>query len=279
MRRANRFFVLLLLCALSATAQARSVIHQPQDYTLTYGIWGGGFQILTATVHFEIKKESYRITMHATPTSGIGMLLPWVGEFETRGRITPTGQLVPHYHEKRSAWREDKKLVRMTYDRNGKLVNQVEDETDNGKARVTPVVLDPKLHSGAVDLITAIMRMIVHTTDADNCTYRSVTYDGKRRFAFVFTDKGIDHLTPSSYNIAGKVQGGRAIRCQMEMVPLHDFGKPRGYYKLQEQGRALGQLPMVWLAPLWSGGPDVPVRMVMKSDFGTMLMHVQAVKH
>ena len=262
------FFLLML--AIPATA---SVLDKPRDFTLTYGVYGGGFQALTIDLHFKFSPTTYRVTMDAKPYGVLGHLLPWAGQYDTQG-VVRKNVLTPQHHEKRSGWRDDHSHLTMTYDRTGRLIKQMQEETSGKKTKMTEIPVASEMSKDAVDITTGIVRMMVAANDHDTCTHESMIYDGKRRFRMVFKDKGREKLADSKINIAR----GTARRCQLELVPVLGFkGTARGDYMIQEQARALGALPLVWVAPLWQGGPAVPVRMLVKSDFGSVFIHVQKV--
>lgn len=265
-------FAALLMVALPVSAA--SVLTKPQDFTLTYGVYGGGFQALTADIRFQFTKTGYHMTMDAKPYGVLGHLLPWAGQYDTTGLLR-NGEFIPQTHEKLSTWRDDKSHLMLFYNKNGEMIKQTKVTVEGGKKKSEAVTIDPSWHKGTVDIATAILNMLIEVNENGTCNQITATYDGKRRFDMRFTDKGSDTLAESNLNIAR----GKAHRCQLELLPIEGFtGKPRGYYMIQEQGRALGALPLVWMAPLWTGGPDVPVRMLIKSDFGSLFLHVQGIK-
>ena len=50
--------------------------------------------------------------------------------------------------------------------------------------------------------------------------------------------------------------------------------KPRGWLSIQEQGRDRGMMPTVWLANVSDDGPAVPVKIRVKTAYGTLFMHL-----
>ncbi len=270
MRHLGLFTCFLLLFS---TAVHARVLDNPHDFTLTYGVYGGGFQALTIDLHFKFTPTSYRVTMDAKPYGVLGHLLPWAGQYDTKGLVRRDA-LVPQRHEKHSGWRDDHSHLYMTYNTKGQLIEQRQEESRGTSKKMVNIPVARDLAADAVDITTGIVRMMIAANDHDTCTHESMIYDGKRRFRMVFKDMGREKLAESKINIAR----GIARRCQLELVPVLGFkGKPRGYYMIQEQARALGALPLVWVAPLWPNGPSVPVRMLVKSDFGAVFIHVMRV--
>ena len=259
-----RFIACLALLVLPLSADAASILSQKQDYTLQYGLYGGGFQALDAGIRFQFNKTSYTTSMDAKPSGALGYLLPWNGRFNTKGLIKGN-RLLPQLYTKQSSWRSDKTQMELAYDKNGNFVSKSEGDNKN-------MQVEPELYKDSVDVLTSIVNMLVRVNDEGTCNTDTMTYDGKRRYRMVFRDKGVEELPPSKVNIFK----GKARRCQMELIPVAGFKgqKSRGYYMLQEQGRKMGSLPMVWVGPAWEGGPYVPVRILMKNDYGTMLVHL-----
>lgn len=272
--RLSRFAVCFLtFFALSAPAPAASILSRDNRFTVSYGVYGGGFQALAIDVAFDFDKVDYTVAMNAKPYGVLGSLLPWAGLYQTKG-IVQKGVLQPVEHDRISAWRDDKSHVIMSY-KNGVLTKLEEIENEKGKESKKNLPLDKSYHKGTVDLVTGVIDMLIRATDKNNCTYARDMYDGRRRFRMTFKDQGMQTITPSAVNIFS----GKAHLCRMELVPLKGFtGKPRGYYRIQEEARTKGELPVVWLGQAWKNGPLIPVRMMVKSEYGTVLMHLKKIK-
>lgn len=210
--------------------------------------------------------------MKAKPYGVIGGLLPWAGVYTTRG-LRNGLTLTPENHKKQSQWREDKDQDSFVYSK-GVLVSLKRINGEKKPAVEENVALDPALHKGAVDLLTGALYPLMHVNAGKSCDGSVTVFDGKRRYDLKFTKKGKETLVASKYNIFS----GEALVCQIEMIPLAGFkGKKRGYYKIQEEGRAQGQLPKIWLGKLWADGPYVPIKILLKSEYGAMLVHVEKV--
>lgn len=275
MRSFMRFFVISLTLgiALTASARAASILDQKNRFSVTYGIYGGGFQALNIDITYDLNKTDYDARMNAKPYGVLGKLLPWAGKYETKG-IIKNATLIPIEHDRISAWRDDKSHVIMSY-KNGQFsqLKEISDEKGKNSSRIVPVEQD--LSQDTVDLVTAVTDMLVRSTDKNDCTYSKEVFDGRRRFRMTFKDEGTQNLVKSAVNIFG----GTAHVCRMELVPLKGFkGKPRGYYRIQEDARKNGgELPVIWLGQAWKNGPMIPVRMMVKSEYGTVLMHLKAI--
>lgn len=263
------YSVLWLIMSVNATFAA-PLLGSTQKFSVSYAMYAGGFRALDMTLGYDFKPKTYRITMSAKPYGVIGQFLPWAGDYITNGQIK-NHTLIPERHKKISRWREDMDQDSFVY-KNGALVSLDRISINNSVKREYPVNPDKALHENAVDILTGALKVLSIVNDNKPCNGAPVIFDGKRRYKLSFTDKGEEELTSSKYNAFS----GNAHVCEVEMIPLAGFnGKARGYYKIQEDARAKGQLPRVWLAPLWENGPYMPVKMLVKSDYGAVLLHLQ----
>ena len=262
----------LLICAVPAGAFAAPQIRQ-ETIDLELRVFAGGFRALDVSITIALTPDSYRTTLDAKPIGVLGYVLPWGGAYDSRGRIVgPDNRLVPQRYTSISRWREADDRYEMDFDVNGLLTRQVKIETENGISRSKALTRDPSFYTGAVDLVSAITSVMIQSGPKNDCSAAPEIYDGKRRYRFVFDDKGTETLAPSKLNMFA----GKARVCTLEMVPLKGYGKePKGYYKIQEEARKRGDLPRIWMAPLWEGSPMIPVRMLVKSEYGAVLIHLQ----
>lgn len=275
MRPVLILFLLLFLplsAAFSAESPPKSSLETAKPFTLNYGLYAGGFRALNVSMAFNVSTKTYGIAMNAKPHGVIGSLLPWAGEYTTKG--TRNGlTLTPQTHSKLSRWREDQDTDSFVY-KNGVLVSLTRVDETKKPVKTEHVVLDPVLHKDSIDLLTGAMTPMMSLNAGKGCNIAAVVYDGKRRYTLKFTQLGTETLTPSKYNI----YGGKAQICEIEMIPLDGFkGKKRGYYKMQEEGRAAGQLPRVWMGEIWPNGPIMPVKILLKSEYGAILVHLEKI--
>jgi hypothetical protein len=208
-----------------------------QRLVLDYGVWAGGFQALDVALDITVNKNAYQATMTARPTGFLGKLLPWAGDYHTEG-VVRNGVLIPTFHERMSAWRDDRSYLRIFFSK-GRVSRVDEIETVAGKKQTVPRPQPPGMTDGTVDIMTAIVGMQLQATEKGNCNYQAVAFDGKRRFRIGFKDLGVETLPVSQRNVFSNVP---ARACELELTALMGFsGRPRGYYKIQQEARALGQ--------------------------------------
>ncbi|MDB5478312.1 MAG: hypothetical protein JWM96_807 [Alphaproteobacteria bacterium] len=266
-------FPALLLAMLLCPALAQAAAQAPaQNFTLSYAVYAGGFHALDTEMRFALSSRDYKLVMEARPYGVIGSLLPWAGSYTTKGHIA-NNVFIPDTHDKTSRWKEDNSQASFVY-RNGTLVSLSRAELEQGKMRRENIALDPAFHKNSVDILSGALQLLGQATRTDNCSAAPVIFDGKQRFTLKFTDKGTEKLNANNYNIFS----GTARICEVEMIPERGFPrKPRGYHKIQEEARTKGQLPRVWLGRLWNGGPYVPVKMLVKSEYGAVFLHIRNV--
>lgn len=252
-------------------------------FQVAYDIYAGGMHLIDVTQDFSMTTTSYASTLVAKPTGFFSKIVPWEGRYSTTG-LVKSGRLIPQRHEKTSRWGSERDETVMTFDASGHLTRMTNNEWINGKTKpkaqdVTP---DPTLSRNAIDLVTAVLQMLQHAQDsgvqtAQACQSTSTVFDGKRRFTMQFSDLGKSSLDKSQYNAFS----GPARHCQIEIKPLAGFkGKKRGFYKIQEDSRAHGGLPSLWLVPAWTNTanpPPIPARMLIKSEYGAILVHATKV--
>lgn len=255
----------------SAWAETPAPIADQGDYVLSYGLYAGGLRALDVSLEFRKSDTTYGLNMAAKPYGLIGTLLPWAGTHQVAGNLEGE-RMIPSRYTKISQWRDDKDQDFFTYDKQGVLTKLRRIDGDKKPVRERIVDLDPALHHDTIDLLTATLLPLRQINRHQPCDISVDVFDGKRRYALKFTDKGDEKLTRSKYNIFE----GTAHICQVEMIPQAGFKKKlRGYYKIQEEGRKQGQLPKIWLGRLTKDMPYLPVKIMLKSEHGAVLIHVQ----
>lgn len=269
--------ICLILCFIVSITRPAAAEH----FTLRYAMFTGGFQAMTIDMDFTFHDAkavpSYRAELHAKPYGLLGHFLPWAGEYSVTG-ITKAQNLYPTTHKKISRWRDDMDQYIMTYD-DTKLTRVEKLESEDGKTVKELLVPDPEFTDHTADIMTAAIRTMQHLQhNASSCQNASDVFDGKRRFTLAFHDRGTEALQKSRYNI----YNGDSLICDVEMIPLKGYAKKtKGYYKIQEASRAKGHLPRIWFGRLDGNTPNrfIPVKMLVKSDFGAIFVHLQQITH
>lgn len=238
---------------------------------LYYQLYIGGINAVEAELDLQIsdKQDRYRLFLDAKTRGFLGKLVPWSGSFETYGWTLKDGSDTPEQHESISIWREEEEIKTYSYGKDGTFKDYKLTEEGKDKTRE----LNEELVQGTTDAMTAAFAVMRAVGEKGTCEGSSEVFDGKRRFKLVFNHDADEELKKTSYN----AYSGITARCVVEVVPMGGrwHKKPRGWLSIQEQGRAKGTLPTLWLAAMDDGKPAVPVKMRIKTDYGTLFMHMK----
>lgn len=248
------------------TAQASEKSKQ----RLIYDVYAGGFHAVRANVDIDMsKKGRYTLFMGAHTRGFLGSLAPWEGTFESHGWVVGDGEFKPELHKSVTTWRDESEIKEYNYTIDGGFKNIV--ITEHDKPPETPEIA-AELTEGTTDALTAALYVFDAVSKGQECTGEKEVFDGKRRFQQTFKQKREVELTSTKYN----VYEGPAVECIVEVKPVSGkwHEKPRGWMSIQEQGREKGTMPTVWLANMAEGEPAVPVKIRVKTDYGTLFMHL-----
>lgn len=241
---------------------------------MTYAVYAGGIHVVQADLDIVYPDTArYDIFLGARTQGFLGKLAPWEGTFESRGwRWKGEPPLKPEMHKSVATWRGTPDIKEYRYKKDGEFIDI--HITEDNKPRKKHQV-DDAVTQGTTDAFTAGLVVMEAVARGERCEGRSEVFDGKRRFAQIFKDGGAETLTRSSYNI----YEGPARKCTVEIEPISGewSKKPRGWLSIQEQGRDRGTLPTVWLGKFTEDGPALPVKIMVKTAYGALVMH--AVKY
>lgn len=272
------FAVLALLAAPALVlAETASPAAPRIQKTLVYDLYAGGFRALDATVTLKedraAKQGRYALELVSATAETFKMIAPWSGSFKVAGWLQGV-ERQPETYAVYSKLTEKIKTKDFRYDASGKLLSFK--ATENGKDK-TPDPVGPELTPpGITDVLTTTLKALdrLHATGA--CTGASLIYDGDRTFTLSFKDTGPEVLAASDYN----AYAGEARGCTFEMIPEKGKWKKklRGWLMLQDQARKLSSEPIVWFARLPGDktGEYVPVRLQIKTNYGTLILHLRS---
>ena len=260
------FAMLVFISASPAYAQAQD--NKKVQY-MVYDVYASGFHVLQANLMVDsAAKDRYALTMEASTFGFLGKLAPWKGFYQSYGWLE-NNKIMPERHQSVTTWKGEEEVYTYNYAKSGKFKSYVIKE--HNKEERTEEVAE-ELTYQTTDSLTATLRILRDIAAGKTCDGESDVFDGKRRFAQVFRDQGEAQLEASKYNIFG----GTARECTVEVIPKggkwHD--KPRGWLSIQEQGRDRGMMPTVWIANVSENAPAVPVKVRVKTAYGTLFMHL-----
>lgn len=237
---------------------------------MTYDVYAGGFHVVSADLTVDLaKKTNYLLRLAASTHGMLGKLAPWTGIFETRGWYDQKKDVpAPELHFSDTTFRDERELTEFFYNKNGTFKEfRKTNEEQKGHEDVPP-----ELSDGTTDVLSATLSVMTKIAQSGECAARDEIFDGSRRYALIYGNSEETTVPPSDLN----VYSGPATQCTVEVKPIagkwHE--KPRGWMSIQEQGRERGTMPTVWFAQMAEGEPAVPVKIRVKTAYGTLFMHL-----
>lgn len=233
-----------------------------------YKVFAGGLRALEIDLTNDLaNKNEYNILMRAKTFGMLGKLAPWSGSFETSGWKGET--FMPEQHQSIATWRGEVETKTYSYNKDGSFLGYkiVEEGVDK-----SPEEVAAELTQGTTDILTATMNAGRNISAGQSCESSTEIFDGKRRFRLNFKEVEKVELESSKHN----AYNGPAIKCEALVEPVAGkwHKKPRGWASIQEQGMQQGSLPTVWFASVEEGKPAIPVKVRVKTDYGTLFMHM-----
>ena len=250
-----------------------------QDYALqevNYDVYASGIHAVRADMVMDFRKEGHYSMKFSAETRGfLSMLAPWSGTFETHGWALPGMKRVrlPEEHISTAQWRDEEEIKTYSYDKEKGFLDLTTLYAGKKPRTENP---NEELTKNTTDVISAILMIMEHVSDGGDCKGHDEVFDGKRRFKLIFHHKGYVMLEKTRYN----AYEGPAVECVVEVKPVTGawYKKPRGWLSIQEQGRSLGTMPTVWMAQVIKNAVVVPVRVRVKTTYGTLFMHMTKYK-
>lgn len=233
-----------------------------------YDVYAGGIHALKSNLDVNVKgNKRYSLALTAKTYGLLGKLAPWEGKFESYGWKDKTFK--PELHQSTAIWREEKEIKKYSYNKDGSFKSySIKDDENDGSSKQ----VDDKLTQGTSDVLTATLNTMQAITKTGKCEGATEVFDGKRRFKMIFKEKKQVELEATRWNL----YSGPAIECSVEVQPIAGawYKKPRGWMSIQEQGRERGTMPTVWFAKMAEGEPAIPVKVRVKTSYGTLFMHM-----
>lgn len=242
---------------------------------MEYDVYSGGFHVVEADLDIDYTREGrYRMVFGAHTRGFLDKLVPWKGRFESDGwRFDPAGKIRPQRHKSSAVFRGEKDIKEYKYGKDGSF-QEYRLEDDDVQNDGSPKDVDPVLTKNTTDVLAATLNILDRLPKGGKCEGADEIFDGKRRYRLVFKEIRRVTLEATRYN----VYAGPAVECTAEIEPMGGawHKKPRGWLSIQEQGRKKGTMPTIWVANMEEKGPAVPVKVRVKTEYGTLFMHMTA---
>jgi hypothetical protein len=256
-------------------AQGAAGVLAKDIQSMTYEVYAGGINAVVANLDIKYTpEEEYSFEFSAKTQGFLGKVAPWEGSFETFGWAVKDKIALPELHKSVSVWKSEEEIKEYKYGKDGSFhgLHITDPHRDNEKIKV-----EDELTNGTTDALSATLHVLQKVSNGEKCEGVSEVFDGKRRFKLMFSHENTEVLNSSRYNVFE----GEASRCVVEIEPISGawHKKPRGWLSIQEQGREKGTLPTVWVAKIGKDGPAVPVKVRVKTEYGTLFMHLVKYKN
>jgi len=235
---------------------------------VTYGLYASGLNVVDIRGTYTIANDQYDLTMDLKTRGMLGKLAPWSGVIKSSG-LNKGAKSTPLAHSFSSTWRGDTETTTQIFDELGLLKSMIIDE----QGVISNSLPDPIVYKDKpTDMLSAMFRAM----NNQSCEGKQPSFDKKRRFDMVFRSKGVDVMEQSKYSIFK----GEAEICEIEIVPVAGKWreKPRGWMSIQGQAKENGQLPRLWFGKVRDDIPAIPVRFLIKTNYGAMVMHLKGVE-
>ena len=244
--------------------------------TLTYAVYAGGIHVVEAQLDIENKQKNkndprYKLFLSSKTRGFLGSLAPWSGTFESYGWVVKGKEnYKPELHRSTAIWRGETEIKEYKYGKDGSFKGLF--VTDHDKTTYKKDV-KAELTKNSTDVLSATYAAMNLSAQGKGCASTAEVFDGKRRFEMLFRAKKDDgELDSPRYN----VYKGKTDQCTVEVVPIAGawHKKPRGWFSIQEQGREQGTMPTIWFGQITEGQPAVPVKVLVKTSYGALVMHL-----
>jgi len=259
-----KIFIFSVICGFFALPS----VYASTPLNVTYSLYAGGFNVVDIEGTYAVTPDSYAMTMDMQTTGMLGKLAPWSGVIQSNG-LNKRENSTPLKHSFASTWRDETETTTFTFNNDGTLKSHIRIKSDGKTVNEMP---PSDVYDGAPnDMLSALFR----TMNQSSCASSQSVLDGKRKFDMVFKSKGEGFLKQSKYSVFE----GKAEICEVEIVPVAGKwrDKPRGWMSIQGQAKDQGQLPRLWFGRVRDDMPPIPVRFQIKTDYGTMIMHLKSI--
>jgi len=229
------------------------------DYRLSYDIFFGGLKFSTFDIALGLTEERYRIGIEARTAGALGWFYDWRLEAESEGMVSQDGAVEAVAHRTTSFWRGGDRSVTIDYAEGAVAEVEVRPPPDEDDREAVP---EAEL-ADVVDPMSAIVGLLLRAKRDGLCVPEQRIFDGRRRYNALLADVPAVELDAAGYSAyRGPAQG-----CALSFERIAGFlNEPRRRVKTDRI--------VVWVAPVYAGGPPVPVRLEADSSVGALRVHL-----
>jgi len=231
----------------------------PQTVKLSYDAYAGPFYVMSATVEMKLEGGQYRIATSSKTEGFAAWMFSWRSQVLTEGR-RDNGVLMPLRHQVQSYWQDSDRLLRLRYDDNSPVVEEMVPPPDQSKRDRVPEFL----RGNTVDPLTMTANLVLDMAQGGGCEGNYRVFDGRRRYDMNIVHGVADELQEDS----SAVYSGAAQTCALHLNRIAGFWK-----KKSKVGQRL-LAPTLWMASPLEGAPPVPVKFEAVSSYGSFRVHL-----
>lgn len=256
----------LLVTPAAGLAGETALLPIPGDaVALDYRAYKGGFRVMELQIGLDLSEPgAYRMSMDAELVGAPALIFSYELAMRSEGRQGGEGLAPQHYRQEADSGDKDQvEWLDLAFDARG--VPQVTADPDPAEEPRGQVIAPRR--KGAQDLLTATLEVLRRVAFTESCDTEARVFDGRRLFDVVSEDQGTAELREGSINI----YSGPARLCALTVRPL------AGY---RFDGRDKKNLPEkieLYLGRPSPELPEVPVRLVVHTGWGAVLVHLVGV--
>ena len=251
------FAVLAALC-LAAPAHAGSAIAR-------YDIYVGGIKAFELEAGLSLSEGGYTMQIAGRTQGMAEWLIGFRSRVRAQGEATPAG-IRPQRYVNDALFRGKPRAITLDFPPGQPMVVSVvpppeQDDRD-------PVT--PAQRATAVDPLTAMVSALKHVETRGNCQQDIPVFDGRRRFDAVFQQGSISTLGATRLGIFA----GEATHCILVMRQIAGYTRrAHDFNRAEDREQPID----IWLAPVASGLPAIPVRVEVVLTLGSIVAHLTKV--
>ncbi|MDJ0946643.1 MAG: DUF3108 domain-containing protein [Kiloniellales bacterium] len=235
---------------------------EPKAVELDYQIWTGGLQAMSLETRMLRGQDRYQVDIKLESAGMIGRMFPFKLSARSQGKTKAGGGegLRPDVYDVRSTWRDQDRVVAIRYEDGTRPVVKVEPPAEDDNRDPVP----QEQIAGTIDPMSAVLVLLEQTAAEGRCQGEVQVFDGRRRYDMVVRHVGPAEVAESSYS----PYAGPAVECRAGMKRISGFwntrkAKEHNYDELR-----------IFLAPILDNVPPLPVRLVAKNDYFSIIIHM-----
>jgi len=242
------------ICAVNVSAM--------DNLRMTHSVYLGGLFMGGVDTEIEQSPSNYAITTTAKTNENMSWMFSWVAKGATMGDITGI-KVKPVQHSHLSSWKGKDRGVDIKYSAGGIVSYTVTGKKSNNPNKYTK--LDPSAVHNSLDPMSMILAATLAFEKNNICEGSYPVFDGRRRYDVLLTDGGYRTFKKSNYSVFE----GKAAGCKLDILEKGGFKKNKDY-ELDKDTDVI-----IWVAAPVPGGRIVPVRMQVKTGFGSLELHLE----